>query len=108
MRRLISFTLMCIYAAAASGQPIDEEHQPPPLDPLVGAQEQDPNEHGMEPLPAPAAERKFEPGWLASQQFGILVFAVGLAGWIALGVAVFVLERNRPQPMKDQRLAVGS
>lgn len=71
----------------------DEEHQPP--DPLLAAGQ----DGGLRKVPEPLAppERRFEPPFVATQTWGIIVFAIGLAGWIALGIAVLIVEHRRPK-----------
>jgi hypothetical protein len=70
------------------GDQPQQERQP---DPLV------PNPRRAEPLEMPIdqPERRFEPSFVASDLCGMIVFALGLVGWIALGVAVVIVERKR-------------
>jgi hypothetical protein len=75
-----------------SQQP-DEEHQPPKDDPLL------PNRpKAQEPLEMPgiiAVPLRFETPFVAGNLCGMIVLIAGLAGWIALGVAVLIVERPR-------------
>ncbi len=74
------------------GHQPDEEHQPGQDDPLL------PERKVQEPLEIPGAVavlHKFETPFVASELCGVIVFVSGLAGWIALGVAVLILERKQ-------------
>lgn len=75
------------------GRQQEEEHQPG-RDPL-------PDPHRAEPIEMPAdqiirhVEARFETPFAAGELFGMIVLAVGLIGWIALGIAVLIVERKQ-------------
>jgi hypothetical protein len=79
---------IALSSAAVLAQP-DHEHQPPPQEP------HDPM-HGQEPVnpPNPPKDQPPGPSIFASTPVGIVFFVVGIAGWIALGVA-FMMFRHK-------------
>jgi hypothetical protein len=70
-----------------------QEHQPGDGDPLLPK----PKPKVQEPLDMPemaAGPVQFEPPFAAGDLCGLIVLVCGLAGWIALGVAVAIVERK--------------
>jgi hypothetical protein len=77
------------------GHQPEEEHQP-------GRDPRLPEPKVQEPLEMPemvAVPLKFEPSFVAGDLCGLIVLVSGLAGWIALGVAVLIVERNQTKPV---------
>jgi hypothetical protein len=57
-----------------------------------------PDPHRVEPIEMPNGwqpDRKFAPSFISTDLCGMIVFAVGLIGWIGLGGAVVIVERKR-------------
>jgi hypothetical protein len=57
---------------------------------------QEPRAVAVEAIEIPAAKPAPMPGYEASTQLGVILFVAGVAGWVALAIATFVLERRRP------------
>jgi hypothetical protein len=89
----LTFDPHCVaFVQMMFGHQPDDEHQPG-RDPLLPVHPKE-----QEPVEMPgmvAAPLKVEPPFVASDPCGLIVLASGLLGWIALGLAVLIVERKQ-------------